>query len=72
MPVILKRENENRWLSGDAPAADQMKMILLRYPSHEMDAYPDSLLVNSPEVDDEQLFDRLLLYVETASFVVDF
>jgi len=48
MPVILKRENENRWLSGDAPAPDQMKMILLRYPSHEMDAYPDSLLVNSP------------------------
>jgi len=55
MPVILKREDENRWLSCDAPASDQMKMILLRYPSHEMDAYPDSLLVNSPEVDDEQL-----------------
>lgn len=48
MPVILKREDEKRWLSGDAPASDQMKMILLRYLSHEMDAYPDSLLVKEP------------------------
>ena len=55
MPVILKQEDENRWLTGDAPTPDEMKKILRPYPPGEMDAYPVSSRVNSPDVDDEQL-----------------
>src|SRR5665647_3196478 len=46
MPAILKREGESRWLSGDAPTADEMKRILSPYPASEMDAYPVSSRVN--------------------------
>jgi putative SOS response-associated peptidase YedK len=60
MPVILKREDENRWLTGDAPSSDEMNMILCSYPEGEMDAYPVSSRVNSPEVDDEQLIRPLV------------
>jgi putative SOS response-associated peptidase YedK len=55
MPVILKREDENRWLSGDAPTSDEMKKILGPYPPGEMNVYPVSSRVNSPDVDDEHL-----------------
>ena len=27
MPVILKRGDDNRWLSGDVPTSDEMKKI---------------------------------------------
>ena len=59
MPVILKQEDENRWLAGDAPTSDEMKMILGPYPSDEMDVYPVSSRVNSPAIDDEQLIQRI-------------
>ena len=52
MPVILKQEDEKRWLTGDAPSSDEMKKILRPYPPGEMDAYPVSSRVNSPDVDD--------------------
>jgi putative SOS response-associated peptidase YedK len=55
MPAILKREDESRWLTGDAPAPDVMKRILRSYPPDEMDAYPVSSRVNSPDADDERL-----------------
>jgi putative SOS response-associated peptidase YedK len=60
MPVILKQEDENRWLSGDTPPADEMKKMLGPYPPGEMDAYPVSSRVNSPDVDDEQLIRPLV------------
>ena len=59
MPVILKREDEERWLTGDAPVSDEMKKILGPYPSGEMDAYPVSSRVNSPDADDERLIQPL-------------
>jgi len=59
MPVILKREDENRWLAGDAPTSDEMKKILGPYPPGEMHVYPISSRVNSPDVDDEQLIQPL-------------
>jgi putative SOS response-associated peptidase YedK len=59
MPAILKREDENRWLAGDAPAPDEMKKILRSYPSGEMDAYPVSSRVNNPDADDERLIQPL-------------
>ena len=59
MPAILKREDENRWLTGDAPSSDEMKKILGSYPPGEMDAYPVSSRVNNPDVDDERLIQPL-------------
>jgi putative SOS response-associated peptidase YedK len=59
MPAILKQEDESRWISGDALTSDQMNSILCPYPSDEMDAYPVSSRVNSPDADDEQLIHRL-------------
>jgi putative SOS response-associated peptidase YedK len=55
MPVILKQEDENRWLSGDAPIPNDMKKILGPYPQDKMEAYPVSSRVNSSNVDDEGL-----------------
>lgn len=60
MPAILQREDESRWLSGDAPTSDEMIKILCSYHSGEMDAYPVSSRVNSPDVDDEQLIQPLV------------
>jgi putative SOS response-associated peptidase YedK len=59
MPVILKQEDENRWLAGDAPTSAEMKKILGPYPPGEMAAYPVSSRVNSPDADDEQLIQPL-------------
>jgi putative SOS response-associated peptidase YedK len=55
MPAILRREDEDRWLAGDTPTPDEMKRILRSYPADEMDAYPVSSRVNSPDADDERL-----------------
>jgi putative SOS response-associated peptidase YedK len=55
MPVILRQEDEARWLSGPAPTAEEMHAILGPYQPGEMEAYPVSSRVNSPAVDDEQL-----------------
>jgi putative SOS response-associated peptidase YedK len=60
MPVILKQEDENRWLAGDAPTSDEMKKFLRPYPPGEMDVYPVSSRVNNPAVDDEQLIRPLV------------
>jgi putative SOS response-associated peptidase YedK len=60
MPVILKQEDEKRWLGGDTPTSDEMKKILGPYPPGEMDVYPVSSRVNSPDVDDEQLIQPLV------------
>ena len=55
MPVILKREDEDRWLSGNAPSQEEMKEVLSPYPSAGMAMHPVSSRINSPTVDDEQL-----------------
>ena len=60
MPAILKRGDEDRWLSGDAPTSDDMKKLLGSYPAGEMDAYPVSSRVNSPDADDERLIQPLV------------
>jgi putative SOS response-associated peptidase YedK len=60
MPVILRREDESRWLAGDAPSSGEMKKILEPYPASEMDAYPVSPRVNSPVDDDVLLIQPLV------------
>lgn len=55
MPVILKPEDEARWLAPAPPASDEVQVLLKPYSAEAMDAYPISSRVNSPSEDDEQL-----------------
>jgi len=55
MPAILRREDEDRWVSGEALSAADLNGILAPYPAGGMEAYPVSPLVNKPGNDDERL-----------------
>jgi putative SOS response-associated peptidase YedK len=55
MPVILKSEDETRWLSKDAFSADETQKILAPFPADRMEAYPVSERVNRTDTDDERL-----------------
>ncbi len=57
MPVILKQDDEIRWLSGGVLPDDEMKRILAMYPAGKMEAYPVSERVNTPDADDEKLIE---------------
>ncbi len=48
MPVILDREDEERWLDPDVTEAEQLLPLLRPYPAQAMAAYPVSRAVNSP------------------------
>jgi putative SOS response-associated peptidase YedK len=37
LPVILKLDEEDRWLAGDTRMSDGMKRILQSFPAGEMD-----------------------------------
>ncbi|MEW4220984.1 SOS response-associated peptidase [Rossellomorea marisflavi] len=51
MPVILKREDYDRWLDPSNQAVDKLKSLLVPYSAEEMELYPVSELVNSPKND---------------------
>jgi putative SOS response-associated peptidase YedK len=55
MPVILRREDEERWIAGDPPTHDELDDLLGQYPAREMEVYPVSTRVNSPVSDDPTL-----------------
>jgi putative SOS response-associated peptidase YedK len=59
MPVILKQDDEMRWLSRDVLTADEVQRILAPYPAEGMEAYPVSDRVNSPGADDEKVIVRV-------------
>ena len=42
MPVILRQDDEMRWLSRDVLPTDEVKRILAPYPAEGMEAYPVS------------------------------
>ncbi|TYT61180.1 SOS response-associated peptidase [Natrialba swarupiae] len=54
MAVILKPDDERRWLTGDDP-----RDVLAPYPDDELRAYPVSTAVNDPSVDDRSLIDPI-------------
>lgn len=56
MPVILKKGDEQRWLS-DSPYNDVCD-LLTPYPAEEMQAYSVSKKVNSPSNDSPDLVDK--------------
>ena len=49
MPVILKRENEMRWLNAGLKI-DEIDAILKPYDDTEMEAYPVSKLISKKGV----------------------
>lgn len=55
MPAILKREDEERWLSGESFTVGNLNDILAPYPPGEMTMYPVSPLLNNPVIDDERV-----------------
>ena len=54
MPVILRREDEGKWLENTAEK--ELQDLLKPYPAEEMEAYPISTLVNSPKNDRPEIF----------------
>jgi putative SOS response-associated peptidase YedK len=59
MPVILSREDENRWLGACPLPRGELNRILVPYPPDCMEAIPVSDRVNSPVPDDERLIQPL-------------
>ncbi len=51
MPMILRREEEDRWLEPGPHDTPSLLSLLVPYPAVEMEAYPVSRKVNSPTVD---------------------
>jgi putative SOS response-associated peptidase YedK len=47
MPVILRREDEEEWVSHDVSDPDQIERLLRPYPADEMRLYPVSTAVNN-------------------------
>jgi putative SOS response-associated peptidase YedK len=55
MPVILRREDEERWVARPPPAPGELAELLGPYSSEGMEVYPVSPRVNSPSADDPYL-----------------
>jgi putative SOS response-associated peptidase YedK len=48
MPVILKNDSYAQWLDPSPQTSNPFLGLLIPYPANEMEAYPVSMLVNSP------------------------
>ena len=59
MPMILKREEEERWIASNPPEQEEIHDLLGQYPAHGMEAYPVSTRVNSPMSDNPALIEPL-------------
>ena len=57
MPVIVKQENEEKWLQ-EIDVSEAQKM-LEPYPVENLEAYPISTLVNSPRNNSEEIIKPL-------------
>ena len=52
MPVIIEKENHDRWLSSRNCKPDDLVDLLTPYQDDDLVAYPVSKRVNSPRNDD--------------------
>jgi putative SOS response-associated peptidase YedK len=48
MPVVLRSDSYAQWLDSSPQQPSGLQSLLVPYPAAEMEAYPVSLLVNSP------------------------
>lgn len=51
MPVVLRPQDEDKWLDTDLKNVDHLVPLLAPYPSDTMEGYEVSTLVNSPKND---------------------
>ncbi|MEC0243524.1 SOS response-associated peptidase [Paenibacillus dokdonensis] len=51
MPVILRPEDELRWIERGSANTEELQQLLIPYPASEMEAYPVSSTVNSVKND---------------------
>jgi putative SOS response-associated peptidase YedK len=58
MPVILHSKDYGLWLDPEAEAP-ALQQLLIAHPTDQMDAYPVSRYVNSPENDDPRCIEPL-------------
>ena len=56
MPVILHRDDEQRWISAQPDPS--LVELLKPYPAEMMEAWPVSKLVNSPKIDEPEIINR--------------
>jgi len=57
MPVILRPENEARWLDPDLTDPDELLKLLEPFPAELMEAYPVAPLVNNHKNDGPELIE---------------
>lgn len=57
MPVILRPEDEERWIAGPRPTSRELHEILAPVLPDEMEVYPVSSLVNKTGIDDKRLIE---------------
>ena len=58
MPIILRPEDEARWLDGSLTDGESLLSILTPYPADALEVYPVSRRVNAPVVDEPSLLQR--------------
>ncbi|MBV9848144.1 MAG: SOS response-associated peptidase [Armatimonadetes bacterium] len=58
MPIILRPEDEGRWLDGSVADTQSLLSLLAPYPADELETYPVSRRVNTPTADDPALVQR--------------
>jgi putative SOS response-associated peptidase YedK len=59
MPVILGPEDYDVWLDPEFEEVERLQSLLRAYPSEEMEAYPVSRWVNTPDHDDPRCIQPL-------------
>ena len=59
MPVILKSEDFDHWLTPEEHPGDYFQHLIKPYPAEEMEAYPVSSQVNSPANDSLSLIQAI-------------
>jgi putative SOS response-associated peptidase YedK len=59
MPVILRPEDYEQWLDPGVREVDKLEPLLHPYTSAEMEAFPVSRFVNSPQNDDPRCIEPL-------------
>jgi putative SOS response-associated peptidase YedK len=61
MPVILPKEHEDEWLDPATEDRERLVELLKPYPADQMEAYPVSRRVNSPQSNSPDCIKRLKL-----------
>jgi putative SOS response-associated peptidase YedK len=54
MPVILTRDAEAAWLNPNIQETEKLLALLKQFPSDELEFYPVSREVNSPQIDERR------------------